>query len=133
LLIGEWNYCLEDTLPETSVEFLLNVRHASADFVSALTERFTHDEARSVVRDWLSQAGGQLTCPATQRQECFLHVPSWKALLERAGFGIAPVEERWLAYAEHRDRARIEDSGTWIATSRYAGWPPIALLHAAPK
>jgi SAM-dependent methyltransferase len=132
LLVGEWNYCLENTLPETSVEFLLNVRHASADFVSALTERFTHDEARAVVRDWLSQAGGQLTCSAAQRQECFLHVASWQALLEHAGFGVAPVEERWLAHAEHGDRASIEDSATWIATTRYAGWPPIALLHAVP-
>jgi GRAS domain family len=132
LLVGEWNYCLENTLPETSVEFLLNVRQASADFVSALTERFTHDEARAVVRDWLSQAGGQLTCSAAQRQECFLHVASWQALLEHAGFGVAPVEERWLAHAEHGDRASIEDSATWIATTRYAGWPPIALLHAVP-
>jgi hypothetical protein len=132
LLVGEWNYCLENTLAETSVEFLLNVRHASADFVSALTERFTHDEARAVVRDWLSQAGGQLTCSAARRQECFLPVSSWKALLEHAGFGVAPVEERWLTHAEHGDRASIEDNATWIATSRYAGWPPIALLHATP-
>jgi SAM-dependent methyltransferase len=132
LLVGEWNYCLENTLPQTSVEFMLNVRRASGDFVSALTERFSHDEARAVVRDWLSQGGGQLTCAAAQRQECFLHVSTWKALLEHAGFGVAPVEERWLAHAAHGDRASIEDDGTWIATSRYEGWPPIALLHAAP-
>lgn len=132
LMIAEWNYCLENTLPETSVEFLLNVRCASADFVSALTERYPHDEARAVVRDWLSQAGGQLTCPAEARQECFLHVASWRALLEQTGFRAAPVEERWLAYAEKGDRASVEDGATWIATSRYGGWPPIALLHAVP-
>lgn len=132
LLIAEWNYCLENTLPETSVEFLLNVRSASADFVSALTERYPHDEARAVVRDWLSQAGGQITCPAEARQECFLHVASWRALLERSGFRAAPVEERWLAYAENGDRASVEDRATWIATSRYGGWPPIALIHAVP-
>ena len=132
LVIAEWNYCLENTLAETSVEFLLNVRHASADFVSALTERYPHDEARAVVRDWLSQAGGQITCPADARQECFLHVTSWRALLEQTGFRTAPVEERWLAYAENGDRASVEDGATWIATSRYGGWPPIALLHAVP-
>jgi hypothetical protein len=132
LLLAEWNYCLENTLAETRVEFLLNVRHASADFVSALMERYPHDEARAVVRDWLSQAGGQLTCPAQARQECFLHVATWRALLEQTGFRTAPVEERWLAYAQSGDRASVEDGATWIATSRYGGWPPIALLHAVP-
>jgi SAM-dependent methyltransferase len=132
LVIAEWNYCLENTLAETSVEFLLNVRRASADFVSALTERYPHDEARAVVRDWLSQGGGQITCPAERRQECFLHVASWRALLEQTGFRTAPVEERWLAYADNGDRASVEDGATWIATSRYGGWPPIALLHAVP-
>jgi hypothetical protein len=132
LIIAEWNYCLENTLSETSVQFLFNVRHAAADFVAALTERYSHDEARTVVWDWLSQGGGQLTCPAGQRQECFLHVGSWKALLEHVGFRVAPVEERWLGYAEQGDRASIEDNATWIASTRYAGWPPIALLHAVP-
>jgi hypothetical protein len=132
LVIAEWNYCLENTLPETSVEFLFNVRSASAGFVSALTERYPHDEARAVVRDWLSQGGGQITCPAEARQECFLHVASWRALLEQSGFRTAPVAERWLAYAEYGDRASVEDDGTWIATSGDGGWPPIALLHAVP-
>jgi hypothetical protein len=36
----------------------------------------------------------------------------------------------WLAHADHGDRASIEDGATWIATTRYTGWPPIALLHA---
>jgi len=132
LLIAEWNYCLENTSPETSVEFLLNIRRASADFVSALTEACSHDEARAVVRDWLSQGGGQITCPARDRQECFLHVGSWRALLERTGFALAPVEQGWLAYAESGDRARVEDGGAWLATSSYGGWAPIALLHAVP-
>jgi SAM-dependent methyltransferase len=56
LLIAEWNYCLENTLPETSLEFILNARHAASDSVAALTERHTHQEARHVVRDWLSRA-----------------------------------------------------------------------------
>jgi len=132
LMLAEWNYCLENTLPTASVEFLLNVRSASADWVSALTERYRHHEARVVVRDWLSQAGGQITCPAAARQECFLHVASWQALLQHAGFRTAPVEERWLAYADSGDRATVEDDATWIATSRYVGWAPIALLHAVP-
>ncbi|MDX6397755.1 MAG: hypothetical protein QOJ43_1163 [Gaiellaceae bacterium] len=132
LVIAEWNYCLENTLPETSVEFLLNVRSASAGFVAALTERFPHDEARGVVRDWLSQGGGQIVCPAEARQECFLHVASWRALLKQSGFRAAPVEEQWLSYAEYGDSARVEDGGTWIATSGRGGWPPIALLHAVP-
>jgi hypothetical protein len=132
LVIAEWNYCLENTLPETSVEFLFNVRSASAGFVSALTERYPHDEARAVVRDWLSQGGGQITCPAETRQECFLPIASWRALLEQSGFRTAPVEERWLAYAEYGDRASVEDDGTWIATSGDGGWPPIALLYAVP-
>lgn len=132
LILAEWNYCLENTLPTASVEFLLNVRSASADWVSALTERYSRDEARVVVRDWLSQSGGQITCPAAERQECFLHVASWQALLQHAGFRTAPVEERWLAYADNGDRANVEDDATWIATSRYGGWAPIALLHAVP-
>jgi hypothetical protein len=130
LLIAEWNYCLENTLPETSVEFLLNARHAAADFVSALTDQYTHQDARHVVRDWLSQAGGQLTRPAEQRQECFLNVTSWQALLQHTDFRLAPCEQSWRDHAERRELATLEDGATWIATSRYSGWPPIALLHA---
>jgi SAM-dependent methyltransferase len=132
LILAEWNYCMENVLPTESVEFLLNVRGASAAFVAALAERYSHAEARAVVRDWLSQGGGQLTCPAEARQECFLHVASWKALLERSGFSVAPIEERWLAYAEGADHATVADDRTWIATTRYGGWAPIALIHAVP-
>jgi GRAS domain family len=132
LLISEWNYCLENTLAETSVEFLLNARHAAADLAAALGERYPYEEAREAVRDWLSQGVGQLTCPAEERQECFLNVASWQALLGPAGFHTAPCEHSWLAYAEHGDRACIEDDGRWIAASRYSGWPPIALIHALP-
>jgi hypothetical protein len=132
LMVAEWNYCLENTLPTESVEFLLNVRSASAGIVSALAERYPHEMARGFVGDWLSQGDGQIVCPAAARQECFLHVACWQALLEHTGFRPAPVEERWLAYAELGERASIEDDGAWIATSRYDGWAPIALLHAVP-
>jgi len=132
LLLAEWNYCLENVLPTDSMDFLLNVRAASAAFVAALVERYPLDDARAVVRDWLSQGGGQLAAPAESRQECFLHVSTWRALLEQAGFRVAPVEERWLTYAESGARATIEDDGTWIATSRHGDWAPIALLHAIP-
>jgi SAM-dependent methyltransferase len=133
VLIAEWNYCLENTLSEKSVEFLLGARHAAADFVAALTERYSFEEARQVVRDWLAQHGGQLTCPAGHRQECFLHVTSWQALLEESGFDLAPCDESWLAHAEHGDRASLEDDAMWIATSVYSGWSPIALVHAVPR
>ena len=84
------------------------------------------------MRDWLSQGGGQMTCPAESRQECFLHVASWQALLERTGLAVAAVDERWLAYADRRDRARVADGGTWLATSSSGDWSPIALVHAVP-
>jgi hypothetical protein len=132
VFLAEWNYCLENTLPPTSVEFVLQVRSAASAFVAALTERYPHAEARAFVRDWLSQGSGQVVCPAAERQECFLHVASWRALLEQAGFRVAPVEEAWLAHAESGDRASVEDDGAWIATSRYDGWAPIALQHAVP-
>lgn len=98
-----------------------------------MRERYAYEEAREVVRDWLSQGGGQLTCPAEERQECFLNVASWQALLDHAGFRAAPCEQSWLAYAEYADRASIEGHGTWIATSRYSGWPPITLMPAVPR
>jgi SAM-dependent methyltransferase len=133
LLIAEWNYCLENTLAETSVEFLFNARHAAADFVSALRARHTHNEAREVVRDWLSQAGGQLICAAKRRQESFLHVATWQALLEHAVFRVASWEQSWLAHVDQGHDVSLEDGDSWIATSRYEGWAPIALLHATPQ
>jgi SAM-dependent methyltransferase len=132
LLLAEWNYHLENTLPTESAAFVFGVRSVAADWVAALRGRYSHDEARAVVRDWLSQAGGQIRCPADERQECFLPVASWRALLERSGFGVATAEERWLAYAELGDVASLEDGGMWIATSRREGHAPVALLHAVP-
>jgi hypothetical protein len=57
----------------------------------------------------------------------------------RPGKNTLPVPEtehdhcalRW-AHAESSDRASVEDGATWIATSPYEDWPPIALLHAVP-
>lgn len=88
LVIAEWNYCLENVLAETSTEFVFNVRSVAAEMISALRKRYTVDESRAVVRDWLSQGTGQLTCPADRRQECFLEVQTWHALLEHSGFDI---------------------------------------------
>jgi hypothetical protein len=59
-------------------------------------------------------------------------VQAWQALIEYARFSVAPVQASWLAYAPHRDHATIDGEATWIATSRYRGWPPIALFHAVP-
>ena len=132
VFLAEWNYCLENTLPPTSVDFMVQIRSASAAFVAALTERYPHGEARAFVRDWLSQGSGQMTCPAAERQECFLHVASWRALLEQAGFRIAPVADEWIAHAESGHRASVEGDGTWIATCSYGGWAPIVLQHAVP-
>jgi hypothetical protein len=105
-VLAEWNYCLENVLPETSVEFLFNIRRATAAMVAALRAHYPLSEARAVARTWLSVAGGQLTCAASDRQECFLDIATWTALLELCGFAVsAPV-----------------------ATSRYANGTPIALV-----
>jgi SAM-dependent methyltransferase len=129
LLLAEWNYHLENTLATERAAFLFGVRSVAADWAAALRGRHSHEEARAVVRDWLSQGGGQLLVAAEARQECFLPVASWRALLERSGFRIAPAEERWLA---HADLGGASVEGTWIATSRRDGHAPIALLHAVP-
>ena len=131
LVIAEWNYCLENVLPETSTEFVFNIRRVAAAMVSALRERHPLEEARAVVGDWLSQAGGQLTCPADQRQECFLDVASWRELLEHSGFKVVPVEGAWLDHAEYARHATIAPDGWYIETSRYASGVPITLLAAA--
>lgn len=105
-VLAEWNYCLENVLPETSVEFLFNIRRASAAMAAAVREQYPLSEARAAVRTWLSVAGGQLTCAASDRQECFLDIATWTALLEQSGFVVsAPV-----------------------ATSRFANGTPIALV-----
>lgn len=130
LVIAEWNYCLENLMPETSTEFVFNIRRVAAAMVAALRERHPLQEARAVVRDWLSQAGGQLTCAADRRQECFLDVASWRALLEHSGFKVVPVEDAWLDHAEHARQAAIASEGWYIETSRYASGVPIALLAA---
>jgi SAM-dependent methyltransferase len=130
LLLAEWNYNLENTLPTGSAAFLYGVRSVAADWAAALRGRYSHEQARAVVRDWLSQGGGQLLVPAEARQECFLPVAAWRELLEGTGFRVAPVDEHWLRHAE-LGGARVE--GDWIATSRRRGHAPIALLHAVPR
>ncbi len=132
LVIAEWNYCLENVLAETSCEFVFNVRSVAAAMVAALRERHTIAEARAVVGDWLSQGKGQLTCAASARQECFLEIASWKALLEQSGFAVVPAEQRWLEHAAVREHASIDTSGWYVRTSDYGGATPIALLVGAP-
>lgn len=129
-VLAEWNYCLENTLPETSVEFIYNTRRFLSAMVAALRERHHHAEARAVARDWLSMAGGQLTCPAPRRQECFLDATTWIALLERAGFAVAPPRQELPAHADPAGSAWIDDS--YVATSRYANGCPVALIEASP-
>jgi hypothetical protein len=131
LVISEWNFCLENVLSETSTEFVFNVRSASAAMIAALRERHTIDEARAFVRDWLSQGDGQLTCPAGERQECFLPVAGWQALLEHCGFDVEPADPAWLSYATHPEDATV--AGSHIETSHHAGAAPIALLAATPS
>ena len=89
-------------------------------------------EARNVVRDWLSQTPGQLTCPAAHRQECFLDVTTWRALLESTGFTVLSPHAQLLDYAGECDRARIAVGGWYIETSRYPASVPITLLRADP-
>jgi SAM-dependent methyltransferase len=131
LVIAEWNYCLENVLAETSTEFVFNARSAAAAMVAALRERYTVEEARAVVRDWLSQGEGQLTCAREHRQECFLDITTWKALLEATKFKLCPIDRPWLEYAADRSHATIADAGWYVKTSDYAGATPIALVVAS--
>jgi hypothetical protein len=133
LVIAEWNYCLENVLPETSTEFVFNVRSAAAAMVAALIEPHPLHEARASVNDWLSQAGGQLSCPAAQRQECFLDITTWKALLEHVGFEVVRPHETLLAHADDHDHAAIGEGGWYVESSRYAGSVPIAVILAASE
>jgi ubiquinone/menaquinone biosynthesis C-methylase UbiE len=132
LVIAEWNYCLENVLAETSPQFVFNVRSVAAAMVAALRDRHTVEESRAVVRDWLSQGDGQLTCPSGQRQECFLDITSWRALLGRRAFTVAPADPRWLEHAAQPDQARIAKEGWYLSTWDLAGASPIALVVAAP-
>lgn len=130
-VLSEWNYCLENVLPETSVEFLFNIRRVTAAMVAALREKFPVSEARAVVRDWLSMAGGQLTCPAAERQECFLDAATWKVLLERSDFDVIAPEPAILQYADGESPVAIGAGGWSIASSRYANAIPNVLIEAA--
>lgn len=128
-VLVEWNYCLENVLPETSVEFLFNVRRVAAAMIAALREAHPLAEAREVVRGWLTQAGGQLTCPAGQRQECFLDAASWKALLEASGFVLRPPDPNLLRHAGHPDRAGLGAEPWYLAAYQDRGAAPIVLLE----
>lgn len=132
-VLVEWNYCLENVLPETSVEFLFQVRRVAAAMVAALRGQYPVAEAREVVRGWLTQAGGQLTCPAAQRQECFLDAASWKALLEASGFGLRPPAPSLLKYTEHRDWAGPGTEPWYLAAYQDQGAAPITLLEGVPR
>jgi ubiquinone/menaquinone biosynthesis C-methylase UbiE len=133
LVIAEWNYCLENVLAETSTEFVFNVRSVAAAMVASLRERYAIEDARAVVRDWLSQGAGQLTCASEKRQECFLQVTSWRALLRACDFEVNPIDHAWLAHATDPKHATVAQDGSHIDTSHYAGAAPIALLVATPS
>jgi hypothetical protein len=132
LVLAEWNYCLENVLPETSTEFVFNVRQVAAAMVAALRERYTIEESRAVVRDWLSQGAGQLTCPRERRQECFLDVTTWKALLEACTFSVPSLDPRLTQHAAEPAHATIAEEGWYVKTSSNAGATPIGLLVASP-
>ena len=133
LVVAEWNYCLENVLSQLSTEFVFNVRGVAAAMVAALRERYPIEESRAVVRDWLSQGAGQLTCPREQRQECFLDVTTWKALLEHCGFTVLPVDQHWCEHAAEPGHNSVADEGWYLMTSDYGGATPIALLVASPS
>lgn len=132
-VLVEWNYCLENLLPETSVEFLFHVRRVAAAMVAALREQYPVTEAREVVRGWLTQAGGQLTCPAPQRQECFLDAASWKGLLEASGFVLRPPDPSLSKYTERPDRAGPGHEPWYLAAYRDRGVAPLTLLEGVPR
>jgi hypothetical protein len=132
-VLAEWNYCLENILPETSTEYVFNVRAVAAAMVAALRERHSFDASRAVVRDWLSQGRGQLTCPSDQRQECFLEIATWNALLEHCGFEVLRARERWLEHAAKQGRAAVAEQNWYLKTADYGGATPIAMVVAAPR
>jgi hypothetical protein len=133
LALAEWNYNLENVLPETSTEFLFNVRLvAGTAFAASLRGPFGLEQARNSVRDWLSQGAGQLTCPAAQRQECFVPVGGWTALACHCGFAVRGFEPEWLSYAPDPGVASLSSGGDYAETSHYAGRVPIALLVLEP-
>jgi hypothetical protein len=133
LVIAEWNYCLENVLPATSTEFVFNMRSVAAAMVASLRERYAVEEARTVVRDWLSQGAGQLTCTSAHRQECFLPIASWRALLLHCDFDVCPIDQAWLAHAADPEHATVAEGGWHVETSHYGGAAPIVLLVAAPS
>ncbi len=130
LVISEWNYCLENVLATTSTQFVFNVRSVAAAMVSALRAGCTIEESRAVVGDWLSQGSGQLTCPSGQRQECFLQIATWKALLEHCRFEVGSVDRRWLSHAAEPGHVAVAEGGWYLKASNYQGATPIALLIA---
>ena len=101
--------------------------------VAALRERYPIEESRAVVRDWLSQGAGPLTCPRKQRQECFLDVTTWKALLEACEFSVPSVDRRVTQHATDPAHATIAEEGWYVKTSSNAGATPIGLLVASPS
>jgi hypothetical protein len=127
-VLAEWNYCLENTLAETSIEFLFNIRRVTAAFVAALRERHPLSEARAVARDWMSLDKGQLTCNAVERQECFLDVNTWIALLELSGYEVLRPHQDLLL---HAPGATLGEADLYVATSHYANAVPIALVQAS--
>jgi hypothetical protein len=133
LVLAEWNYCLENVLAPTCTEYVFNVRAVAAAMVAALRPHHSVAESRAVVRDWLSQGDGQLTCASSRRQECFLDVTTWKALLDRCDFDVLPSQAGWLTHASESGHAAIGEGGWYVRTADYGGAAPIALMVATPR
>lgn len=133
LVLAEWNFLMENVLPETSVEFLFNARSAAAAWTAALRRRYPLEEAREVVRGILTQSGGQLTCPAATRQECYLDVASWHALLDAAGFRVTSPRQTLVTYAESPERVGFRNGQWHLAAYEDRGTAPLILLEAVPR
>lgn len=132
VVIVEWNYMMENVLPESSLEFLFNVRKAAAEWVAAMREHYAFEEARATIRDILGQAGGQVTSPAARRQECYLPVTCWRALAHACGFDVVTPDASLLQYADQPGMAEIID-GWYLAAYRQAGAVPIAMIQLVPR
>ena len=132
VVLVEWNSFLENTLPETSVEFFYNIRRIATAWTVGLRERYPLAEVYEIIRAALAQGQGQVTCPASQRQECYLDAGCWKALLEATGFRTENPRPALLQYTDRPDRAGLGSAPWYLAAYRDQGTTPIVLLEATP-
>ncbi len=133
VIIVEWNYLMENVLPESNLEFLFNVRKVAGEWVAAVRDYYPFDGVRAIVRDVLGQAGGQVTGPAAMRQECYLPVTCWRALARACGFEIVAPNLDLLQYADRQEMAAIGDGAWYLAAYQQGGATPIAMIQLVPR